>query len=104
MSTETDLCDKIARLFWFSVVWTFGSTVNERGQHLFNDFIHNLSENFSSQDWIFNFGLDEHLQWTEWSNLLPTTWSLNERFLLKRFFFIDICIYLASKNIIIRIY
>lgn len=82
MSTEIDLSDKIERLFWFSAIWTVGSTVDERGQHVFNEFIHNLSGYFSPEDWVFNFGLDENFQWVEWSHLLPTAWNPNERFLL----------------------
>lgn len=97
MCAEANLSDKIARIFWFSAIWTIGSVVDERGKLIFNEFIRNLSGSFLTQVSIFDVGLDEHLQWIKWNDSLPTAWSLNKGFVLKIYF--DIV--LISENVII---
>lgn len=97
MSTEENLTDKIARLFWFSAIWTIGSVVDERGKLVFNEFIHNLSDSFLIQDSIFDVGLDENLQWIKWNDSLSSKWILNKGFVLKiRFYLV-----LISENVMI---
>lgn len=97
MCTEENLSDKIARLFWFSAIWTIGSGLDERGKPIFNEFILNLSGSFLTQDSIFDVGLDENLQWIKWDDSLPSKWSLNKGSVLK----IHFHVILISENVII---
>lgn len=52
--------------------------LDARGQHLFNDFVHSLQGSLPES--IFDYGLNDDLDWIKWFNALPSGWKVEKGF------------------------
>ncbi|XP_054720078.1 dynein axonemal heavy chain 2-like [Uloborus diversus] len=57
---ETKLCN----VFWFSAIWSVGSSIDKKGREIFSNYIRTLDESLRLLDTVFDYFLDEDLQWT----------------------------------------
>ncbi|XP_035214522.1 dynein heavy chain 2, axonemal-like, partial [Stegodyphus dumicola] len=72
---ETDQKEKISRIFWMSIIYSLGITVDEKDEQYFIAYIKQLDVSLPNFGSVFDYGLDNNMEWFKWSNLLPDVWE-----------------------------
>ncbi|KAG4103981.1 dynein heavy chain and region D6 of dynein motor-domain-containing protein [Neocallimastix lanati (nom. inval.)] len=62
--------------FLFTLVWSFGGSLNEKSRKKFDMFIRELEGQFPSKDTVFEYVVDKQSRtWVSWEEKLPSGWK-----------------------------
>ncbi|GFT28710.1 dynein heavy chain 2, axonemal [Trichonephila clavipes] len=75
VSSDKIEAQKLSRIFWMSVTWSIGATLNEKDRLLFNEQIKNLDQSLKDLTNIYDYKLDENLVWIKWATFLNEKWE-----------------------------
>ncbi|GFR02732.1 dynein heavy chain 2, axonemal, partial [Trichonephila clavata] len=75
VSSDKIEAQKLSRIFWMSVTWSIGATLNEKDRLLFDEQIKNLDQSLKDLANIYDYKLEENLVWIKWATYLNEKWE-----------------------------